>query len=222
MKFYSIILLLLFISFSQMKDNKGYIKYQTFDEYKLIGVGTFNIKEPYVLVKKELDTIFVIKSNDRNNILTYVNKGKFWYYQPKEQQKIHNDSIIGVITTISEKFIINDTIFVFSYFPTLTYSKITIHTKKGKTVIEGCKIIFDNEENVYEKIRDIASNYKDSISYREGDLRPDNGWYETFNKVFKSNLLYLYDSRDKRKPAYIYKLNSLGEFDIKNAVQITP
>ena len=48
----------------QMKGQNGYVKYQTFDEYKLMGIGHSDIRDPYVLVKKEADTIFVIKSND--------------------------------------------------------------------------------------------------------------------------------------------------------------
>ena len=58
MKKYSIIILVLLTSCQmascQTANNKGYIKYQTFDEYKLEGLGHFNIKEPYVLVKKTL------------------------------------------------------------------------------------------------------------------------------------------------------------------------
>ncbi|MCL2131017.1 MAG: hypothetical protein FWH36_00960 [Lentimicrobiaceae bacterium] len=189
----TVLILLLFTSF-QMKDNKEYVKYQTFDEYKLKGVGRFNIKEPYVLVKKELDTIFVIKSNDRSNVLKYINKGEFWYHQVPEEPQ--DD---GITKSISKKFITNDTMFVFNHFPMpwSTFTTIVIETKKEVTVIEGCEILFDNEENVFKKIQNIASNYKNSLSYRdEKDGRPDNGWYQTFIKVYKGKQLYLYDVKD--------------------------
>jgi len=193
-----------------MKGQKGYVKYQTFDEHKLKGVGRFNIKEPYVLVKKELDTIFVIKSNDRgNNVLRYINKGKFWYYQEPDEPQ---DGCME--KSISKKIITNDTVFVFSHFP-MTWSEhatiitIIIDTKKEITIIKGCEILFDNEENVFKKIQNIASIYEDSLSYRnffkeiqneedsdEEVYRPENGWYQTFIKVYKGKKLYLYDSKD--------------------------
>jgi len=186
-----------------MKGQKGYVKYQTFDEHKLKGVGRFNIKEPYVLVKKELDTIFVIKSNDRgNNVLRYINKGKFWYYQEPEKQQDE-----CMINSISKRFITNDTVFVFTHFSMTgsTHATIVIATKKELTVIRGCKILFDNEENVFKKIQNIASIYKDSFPYSDeaddipySDDEYENGfcWYQTFIKVFKGKQLYLYDSKD--------------------------
>jgi hypothetical protein len=61
MKIACLSIMLLVLSF-QMKGQKDYVKYQTFDEYKMEGVGEGKIKRPYVLVKKEVDTIFVIKS----------------------------------------------------------------------------------------------------------------------------------------------------------------
>ena len=209
--------MLLMLSF-QMKGQKDYVKYQTFDEHKLKGVGRFNIKEPYVLVKKRLDTIFVIKSNDRNNILKYINKGKFWYHQvPQEPQ----DECACMRNFISKKFITNDTVFVFSHFPDtwLKHATIIIDTKKEITIIEDYPIRFDNEENVFKKIQNIASTYKDSLSYHnffkeiqneedsdEEEYRPDNGWYQTFIKVYKGKKLwYFYDSRDEGKVPLVAK-----------------
>ena len=184
-----------------MKGQDGYVKYQTFDEQKLKGVGRFNIKEPYVLVKKELDTIFVIKSNDRrNNVLKYINKGEFWYHQvPQEQPQ--GERIVKPLIKI---FITNDTIFVLYHSPIAgsTFTSIIIETKKETTLIEGYPILFDNEENVFKQIQNIASTYKDSLSYRnDEECRPDNGWYETRIKVYKGKKLwYFYDSRDGSVP----------------------
>jgi len=195
-----IMILLLFTSF-QIKGQKDYVKYQTFDEHKLRGIGRFNIKEPYVFVKKELDTIFVIKSNDRrNNILKYINKREFWYHQEPEEPQ---DGCM--IKSISKRFVTNDTVFVFTHSPMiwLTDATILIATKKEITVIRGCKILFDNEENVFKKIQNIASIYKDSFPYRDEDedlpySDDEYGlcWYQTFIKVYKGKKLYLYDSKD--------------------------
>jgi hypothetical protein len=121
-------------------NTKGYVKYQTFDEYKLEGVGNFNIQHPYVLVKKEIDTIFVIKSNDKRNIIKYINKGEFWFYQETEKPQkgcCHK--------ALLKKFITNDTIFIFSYFQAslrITTSTIIIERKEDKIVIGNDEIIF--------------------------------------------------------------------------------
>jgi hypothetical protein len=73
---------------------------------------------------------------------------------------------------------------------------------------------------LYKTIRNITSDYEDSIPYYEkGQVFP-NGYYQTYIKVFKDNLLYLYDSKNRNKPVYVYKLNNLGEFDFKNAEDI--
>ena len=212
---------------------KGYVKYQTFDEYRLEGVGNSNIRKPYVLVKKELDTISVIKSNDRGNIIKYINMGEFWFYQEPEENSQQGGILYkmaltkGIVKDTYKKFIANDTIFIFAYFPTLSQqitshgNGIIIKTKEENTVICNYKIIFDNNDNLYKNIRNIVSNYKDILPYAEkGKIFP-NGYYKTSIKVFKDTFLHLYDSKDTNEPTNVYKLNSLGEFDFKNAPSVS-
>ena len=196
---------------------KGYVKYQTFDEYTLEGISKSNIKYPYVLVKKTSDTIFVIKSNDRINVMKYVNKGDFWFYHETEKRKGR------MIKVPFKKFIIKDTIFSFNYTTTLkgviqSYA-IGISTKEKRIQINNCKIIFDNEYNVYKKIRNVLSDYNEgNIPYCDDEgIKCPNGCHTTDTKVFKDDLLYLYDCNGTKNFVSIYKLNRLGEFDMENA-----
>jgi hypothetical protein len=141
------------LSSCQVDNMKGYVKYQTFNEYKLEGVNSSHIKNPYVFVKKELDTVFVIKSNDRRSVMTYINKGEYWFYQePEEIQKGFIDKVLsksiwkifshpkGVDKTLSKKFITNDTIFIFSYLIMpgtdrgITDAGIIIETPETETI----------------------------------------------------------------------------------------
>ena len=43
-----------------------FVRYQTFDEYKMEGITNKRIRRPCVFIKWESDTIFVIKSNDKD------------------------------------------------------------------------------------------------------------------------------------------------------------
>jgi len=199
---------------------EGYVKFQTFNEYELKGERTENIKLPYVFVKENKDTICVIKSNNRKEVMKYINKGKFWFYQESEKPQKYCCDI-----AISKRFIIKDTIFLYSYLPMpgtvsgITGEGIVIQTKKENTVIDNQKIIFDNENDLYEKIRDIVFVYKDSIPMCNKDKIFPKGCFQTYIKVFKDNgLLYLYDSKETSKLMYIYQLNSMGEFDLENSV----
>lgn len=221
-----ILLFVLNIASCQVSINNDYHKFQTFNEYGLRGEGETNIKYPCAFVKMNQDTISVIKSNNKNVIMKYINKGEYWYYQTEKKDELYGRSS-------SIRFITKDTVFIYSYMPMpgaisgTTGEGIIIVTKYGKTVIHNYKIIFNSEDELYKKIRNVASNYTSTMPYYDRDKFLSNGfpdkYYQTFIKVLKGNILYLYDNQSDNRLGCIYsayKLNSLGEFDLENAKDI--
>jgi len=53
-------------------------RYQTFDEFKMKGVGK-PIHEPFVYTKTEKEKITVIVSNDTTNVMTYNLRDGLWF-----------------------------------------------------------------------------------------------------------------------------------------------
>ncbi|MFT4072955.1 MAG: hypothetical protein QM654_13650 [Dysgonamonadaceae bacterium] len=202
----------------------GYTKFQTFNEYKLKGEGRENVKSPCVFVKESKDTIWVIKSNSRNVIMMYINKGEYWYHQTEKE-------LYGRASY--KTYIVNDTLFVYDYMPMpgavsgTTAEGVIIETKSKMTIIENYKIFYNDENDLYKKIREAASNYKDSMPcydhdrFMKGEL-PEK-FYCTYDKVFKGNLYYMYRNQETKPYTCTYsirELNSLGEFDLENAKDV--
>ncbi len=203
-----------------------YQKFQTFNEYELRGEGETNIEYPCAFVKVNKDTISVIKSNRRNLIMKYINKGEYWYYQTEKKEELYGRDSHKI-------FILKDTLFIYCYMPMpgaisgTTGELVVIETKYRKTLIYNNKIVFNSEDELYKKIRKIASNYTDTMPYYDRNKFLSNGFpdkfYQTFTKVLKGNILYLYDNQSGNNLGCIngaYKLNSLGEFDLENAKNI--
>jgi len=225
MKNYLIIILLLFSKSCQMeknkenvkyqtdmKESKEYVKYQTLDEYKLMGVECSDIKAPYVLAKKMLDTIFVIKSNNSEKVIQYINKGAYW----------HSKSIIYVDTiplakqkldpTVYEKFIFNDTVVEYKYSLKENLEKsqqrIFVHTKKNCIVLIIQDDDIKNQDDPYNEIKEFVANYKTIFPLYTPGYQPR--CYSIYKKRIKGNVLYIY--RDNRCVSS-KEMNSLGEFD---------
>lgn len=55
-----------------------YRRYQTFDEFKMKGMGK-PVHKPFVYVKTEKERINVIVSDDTTNVMTYYLRGGLWY-----------------------------------------------------------------------------------------------------------------------------------------------
>ncbi len=209
--------------FFQMKGQNGYVKYQTFDEYKMEGVGNKKIQCPYVLVKKEADTIFVIKSNDREKKIKYINKGDYWY------TKLQIEEELPFLETICEKFIYNDTIIEYEYFyihkagyltDSLKRSNlrrnsgIYIHTKKDCLILSIARDDIKNYDNPFNEIKELVTNYKEIFPYYSPGFQPR--WYTMYEKHTEGNTLSIYEINGKNKKYVASKqMNSLGEFDNK-------
>jgi hypothetical protein len=201
----------------QTNGQDGYVKYQTFDEYKMEGIGNEKIKRPYVLVKKESDTVFVIKSNDRKKTIKYVNRGDYWHTKRviKETASKHVFHFSGKVCPCSlikefcEKFIYNDTIVEYNYYYDLGikdslnrhFKNIYMHTKKDCIVLG---IDITNYNAPFSQIKDIATNYKDMLPL---------GWLYVYEKQINGNVLSIYEIDGKgKKFIKSKKMNSLGEF----------
>jgi len=200
--------IILFMLSFQMKGQDGYVRYQTFDEYKMEGVEAEKTKRPYVLVKKEVDTIFVIKSYDRTKKIKYVNRGDYWY------------TILHIQTTkvgeiFCEKFIYNDTVVEYEYYKidSLRYNNgISVHTKKDCIELVIHRNDIKNYDDPFNEIKELVTNYKEIFPLYSPGHQPR--WYSILRKHIEGNILYIYDMNGINKgDVYSKKMNSLGEFD---------
>jgi hypothetical protein len=154
----------------QTKGQGDYIRYQTFDEYKMEGVGDKKIKRPYVLVKKEFDTISVIKSNDKENVIKYVSHGNYWYTILQIKERLY------YLETFCEKFIYNDTVIEYKYQYKHQYDylidsskrsnqrsmcRIFVHTKKDCIVLSIQDNDIKNYDDPFNEINEFVINYKE-------------------------------------------------------------
>ena len=53
--------------------------FQSFDEFGMTEVVTDSVLEPYLLIQRTTDTIKIVRSNQKNDTMVYLNKGKYWY-----------------------------------------------------------------------------------------------------------------------------------------------
>ena len=63
---------------SQLVYVKGFKCYQTFNEYKMKGEGT-PVNNPFVYVKRKNNIIYVVISNNKQNVLRYIKIKEYWY-----------------------------------------------------------------------------------------------------------------------------------------------
>lgn len=204
----------------------GFTKYQTFNEYALIGVSnnTEPSKSPYVFVRENIDTISVIISDQMNNVINYVNKGDYWYNIKKEQLEYTPDCKCDTTPQYFTTYIYRDTLFIYNYFMDNNKKRLnnlTIETKKNIlrfNLREDVKISTQDEFNVS---RDIAKSYLENFPYYAKGHQPC--YYQSFTKVLKGDTLYLYETNDISQSPYlkdIRLLNSLGEFDPHKGISI--
>lgn len=213
---------------------KGYISYQTFDEYTLDGV-TFSSegqKAPYVLVKKEKDSIFIMFSYQRHSVpIKYINRGNYWYNIRIEDNYCEPGFKCEIpFNRCLEKYIYNDTILSYGYYKDfitnteLTLGRdITIETKKAKIRLAFGNSVYIDSKNKFESIKSIADNYISNFPYPAKEYQPK--WYRSFYKEIRQDTLFIYenDSTGNYKNSCLYdirKLNSLGEFDLQKGESI--
>lgn len=74
--FHIIVFLVIFSCCKRVGDD--FVKYQTFDEYKMCGIGEA-VDTPFVYVKRVDNSILVRTTNMIDTIIQYDNHGSFWY-----------------------------------------------------------------------------------------------------------------------------------------------
>ena len=219
-------LIMLYMLSFHLKGQTDYVKYQTFDEYKMEGVGyDKKIKRPYVFVKKEVDTISVIKSNDRDKVIKYVNRGDYWHTIFQIAEKL------SYIETICEKFIYNDTVIEYKYKYSHQYGylcagiidsskrsnqryhcDIFVHTKKDCLILSIQSNDIKNYDAPFSEIKEFVINHNEIFPLYSPDYQLR--WYSIYKKQVKDNILSIYEVDSTNKEfVSSKKMNSLGEFD---------
>lgn len=199
----------------------GYTKYQTFNEYTLKGVSANNdkIKSPYVFVKEEADTISIIVSSQKENVIKYINKGDYWYNLRIEKIDYQPDCKCDTTPLYYEKFIYNDTILLYNcrIKDGIQYShSLILETENNYTYISPPDNMEIKGEFIFANLKKLAKNYKNLIPYYSRGPEHQPCFYESFTKVFKENKLYLYENKGTDELVClkdVRQLNSLGEFD---------
>jgi len=203
------------------------MKYQTFDEYKLEGVSTIKIKKPYVFVKKTIDTIFVIKSNNSKDTIKYIKKGSYWYckLEIKEKRtlldKLFNNKMYKFlkITEFCEKFIYCDTVIEYTYRENVKSeiidNAIYVNTKQNCIELAVQKDDFKNQKNLYDGLKEFILYYKTIFPFYSTLPEYQPRWRNLFEKKIEGNTLFIYKINIKNEKELFLskKINSLGEFD---------
>lgn len=123
-----------------------------------------------------------------------------------------------------------DTVLSYSYIPMpdnpsgTSGECVYIETENREIKIWNHKILFNSEKDLYQHLRNIILIYKKGFLDCNDDRFQIGGMgsacFDIFAKKIKNDTLYFYDTQGKDKLIYI-KLNSMGEFDLENAKDIT-
>ena len=207
-------------------NTQGYKCYQTFDEYKMCGVGT-PVDTPFVYVRETPDSIFVKLSTNTAEDWVYVKKGNVWrmdmmldlrkmtphyhfhqdeYWPRRYTRFCGGGRIIEVLREydpyegdISKRviYVKNDT------------SCIQINVPPSITLRKYSDIL--KLVNSYTTLDDIVY---DMIKKGDFDKYHDYGFITLRKKIENDTLQYFVDDI-KFEISYKYKLNSLKEFGIQ-------
>ncbi len=198
----------------------GYQKYQTFDEYSLKGITDGDIYPPYVYVKKGKDTICVLKSDNLENNIKYVNMGDYWYSFLKIEDKPNLFSRLFYkcwdLPVVYEKFIFNDTIMMYKYMLNedlkIIDSDIIVKTYKYNLYIsvpDSSISDISDKDNLFRKMKNIVINYKKYIPKITSNH--ETSFYRLYEKVINQHSYTLYDNESIVAEK---KMENLGEFGL--------
>ena len=165
-----------------------------------------------------MDTIFVIHSENPNNILRYINCGDYFYNCTFVKVDATPDTKSLAELTYFEKFIFNDTIILheYSYTPpdinNIDWDIIYINTKNEQTIIKKA-----GKQYSFNELRYFARNYSKLLPIVTNN--PDNfqqEYYSVFEKKFTNDSLFY---KQKSKGYQIFHespefLGQLGEYAI--------
>jgi len=217
-----IVAILLFANCKRLP--KGYIKYQTFDEFSLKGINFKDsiIKEPFVGVKEENKVISVIicERFKKRILLKYYEKGDYWYNLRKEQLPyfpgVKNDTTPHYI----ERFLYNDTIMEYSYYlkngKTKFLEELNFETRKNIIELSDSAGFQVYEKDRFQQLKRFIVNY--TLNYTPYEPEFQKRCYQYYCKYRNKDTLFISDivgNKISKPGSYqdIRKLNSLGEFD---------
>ena len=211
---YIYLLIFILVACFEANSQPKFVKYQTFDEYKMQGIKDKRIKYPCVYIKENGDTIFVRKSYDKN-IITYIKKPDYWYTKQIIRSFVK-------VSRICERFIYNDTIIDYEYIKNnngeIFGCYIFVHTKTSCLVLTLSKTDINHTEDVFKQIKKLINNYKDFFPlYSTKEHQPR--FYEFYLKHIDKNILTIYEVNEQGR-TYVAskKMNHLGEFDNKGLI----
>lgn len=191
-------------------------RYQTFDEFKMKGVGK-PIHEPFVYAKTEKEKITVIVSDDTMNVMTYYLRDGLWY--------IHMDfdlwkKDLNIVKSSKENWARsydricgNDTIVELRWYYMNKYISKCFWLKTSKDCIRSQSLnaeYFSNKDNIYESLRKFTNEF----------LKEENGLKNNTNEPLRYKKYTLYENKDAywyigEKDSLCFKKNSLGFFGIQ-------
>lgn len=213
---------------ASLKRIKGYQIFQTFNEYRLKGVGTTNIQYPYVYVNEGKEIIYVIKSNE-SSIIKYNKKGNYWYC--RWQYKNDCDNPTTQSWRVYERFIFNDTIIDYNYYleqdnesKKISRSTLAYLVRTENIIMQLAPVYkIKNVNNPFSELKWLIENYKKIYSSKLYANYRQNLCVEA-EKEIKNDTLFTYGEKSNKIKTEFVKLNSMGEFDIyspnsKNAAE---
>lgn len=232
-KYGTIITLLVLLLFGCTRIPKGYIKYQTFDEYSLTGISTNDslIKEPFVAVKtnSKMISVLICESYSKKKVVEYIKHGDYWYNLKKIQEKYHSDCACDTTPYYIEKFIYNDTIMKYGYYlenGKRKYNENLVFSTKNEIISLSDSDAFKIDENrKFYQLKQKLVNYKSNFEHYSNSPKYQKRYYHYYRKELRADTLFTYEIIEN--PFYkigdiidARKLNSLGEFDQNDGVSV--
>ncbi len=205
---------------------KGYRTYQTFDEYKMCGIGN-PVDTPFVFVRETNDSIIVKLSSNPDESMVYVREGTVWEmdtmldaeklspsyhfhqdeYWPRRYTRYCGDG--HIIELLQEYDPDNGDIFRRIIYVKNDTACIQINVPPSITLRKYSDIL--KLVNSYTTLDDIVY---DMIKKGDFDKYHDYGFITLRKKIENDTLQYFVDDI-KFEISYKYKLNSLKEFGIQ-------
>lgn len=218
------------------KSSLEYTVYQTFDEYRMMGVdkNRQELKSPYVAITRNDSTIVVkicYEGKEQDKFLIYHNKGKYWYNVKKEQidPKLYYTTLSDTLPIFTERYLYNDTIMEYNYYIDENRDKslqsLTFKTRNNEirlTLPTGFRI---SKNNRFEELKQIMNGFRNNFPYDDGKINHRDKNYTYYTKIVKGDSVFLYENDENKNYKSdclddVIVFNSLGEFDPKNGKSV--
>lgn len=206
---------------------KTFRRYQTFDEFKMKGVGK-PIYSPFVYVKTTKDTMIVIPSNDTTHVKVYYRQGNRWrnYIELelwKKRQPFTKSSLEEPARTY-DRICGNDTILEYqcNYLGNTKYKQFYIKTPKRCVNIKliGEIDFVSGNHTVYNEMLMFAHMFnheRKKLLAQHGRSKYDKREVYSYSLQEKAHA-FVYQCRERNETLYFSK-TSLGIFGIQPGIE---